>query len=182
MFSRSKLVFIQRLKWKQIVCSFSVLNFNRLLSNTTTMINGSHTNDAIYTNGVESDVNRRILAIQSHVVHGYVGNKSATFPLQVSACNFAQWHHFNSRIFFLSLDFSGLGFRRRCDQFRSFFQPHRIQACERSSPQRRRIAGSIHRAETKWIARFLFASVDGLHWKRFVSIRNRRHRQSNETS
>ncbi|XP_055321635.1 pyridoxal kinase isoform X2 [Sitodiplosis mosellana] len=27
--------------------------------------------------------NRRVLAIQSHVVHGYVGNKSATFPLQV---------------------------------------------------------------------------------------------------
>lgn len=28
--------------------------------------------------------NKRVLAIQSHVVHGYVGNKSATFPLQVS--------------------------------------------------------------------------------------------------
>lgn len=27
--------------------------------------------------------NQRVLAIQSHVVHGYVGNKSATFPLQV---------------------------------------------------------------------------------------------------
>ncbi|CAH0585681.1 unnamed protein product [Chrysodeixis includens] len=27
--------------------------------------------------------NPRILSIQSHVVHGYVGNKSATFPLQV---------------------------------------------------------------------------------------------------
>lgn len=27
--------------------------------------------------------NHRVLAIQSHVVHGYVGNKSATFPLQV---------------------------------------------------------------------------------------------------
>lgn len=27
--------------------------------------------------------NKRVLAIQSHVVHGYVGNKSATFPLQV---------------------------------------------------------------------------------------------------
>lgn len=27
---------------------------------------------------------RRVLSIQSHVVHGYVGNKSATFPLQVS--------------------------------------------------------------------------------------------------
>lgn len=29
------------------------------------------------------DLNRRVLSIQSHVVHGYVGNKSATFPLQI---------------------------------------------------------------------------------------------------
>ncbi|XP_037933769.1 pyridoxal kinase-like [Teleopsis dalmanni] len=28
-------------------------------------------------------INRRVLSIQSHVVFGYVGNKSATFPLQV---------------------------------------------------------------------------------------------------
>ncbi|CAD7004805.1 pyridoxal kinase [Ceratitis capitata] len=28
-------------------------------------------------------LNRRVLSIQSHVVHGYVGNKSAAFPLQV---------------------------------------------------------------------------------------------------
>ena len=27
---------------------------------------------------------RRVLSVQSHVVHGYVGNKAATFPLQVS--------------------------------------------------------------------------------------------------
>ena len=27
--------------------------------------------------------NSRVLSIQSHVVHGHVGNKSATFPLQV---------------------------------------------------------------------------------------------------
>lgn len=27
--------------------------------------------------------NRRVLSIQSHVVHGYCGNKSAVFPLQV---------------------------------------------------------------------------------------------------
>jgi len=27
---------------------------------------------------------KRVLSIQSHVVSGYVGNKSATFPLQVS--------------------------------------------------------------------------------------------------
>ena len=25
----------------------------------------------------------RVLSIQSHVVHGYVGNKSAVFPLQL---------------------------------------------------------------------------------------------------
>lgn len=31
----------------------------------------------------ESTKNYRVLSIQSHVVHGYVGNKSATFPLQV---------------------------------------------------------------------------------------------------
>jgi len=26
---------------------------------------------------------KRVLSIQSHVVHGYVGNKVATYPLQV---------------------------------------------------------------------------------------------------
>ena len=30
-----------------------------------------------------SDQENRILSIQSHVVSGYVGNKSATFPLQL---------------------------------------------------------------------------------------------------
>lgn len=30
----------------------------------------------------------RVLSIQSHVVSGYVGNKSATFPLQVSYYNY----------------------------------------------------------------------------------------------
>lgn len=35
-----------------------------------------------------NQLKRRVLSIQSHVVHGYVGNKSATFPLQVSKyCN-----------------------------------------------------------------------------------------------
>ena len=29
------------------------------------------------------DIQRRVLSIQSHVVHGYCGNRSATFPLQV---------------------------------------------------------------------------------------------------
>jgi len=32
---------------------------------------------------MESAENCRVLSIQSHVVSGYVGNKSATFPLQV---------------------------------------------------------------------------------------------------
>jgi len=32
---------------------------------------------------MESAGNCRVLSIQSHVVSGYVGNKSATFPLQV---------------------------------------------------------------------------------------------------
>lgn len=31
----------------------------------------------------EMSSNRRVLSIQSHVVHGYCGNKSATFPLQL---------------------------------------------------------------------------------------------------
>ena len=30
---------------------------------------------------------RRVLSIQSHVVHGYVGNKAAVFPLQVIAAS-----------------------------------------------------------------------------------------------
>lgn len=38
---------------------------------------------AFSTSTAQADDNKRVLAIQSHVVHGYVGNKSATFPLQV---------------------------------------------------------------------------------------------------
>lgn len=30
----------------------------------------------------------RVLSIQSHVVHGVVGNKSAVFPLQVKCCEY----------------------------------------------------------------------------------------------
>ena len=30
---------------------------------------------------------RRVLSVQSHVVHGYVGNKAAAFPLQVQGFN-----------------------------------------------------------------------------------------------
>ena len=32
---------------------------------------------------IMADLPDRILSIQSHVVSGYVGNKSATFPLQL---------------------------------------------------------------------------------------------------
>ncbi|KAH8302230.1 hypothetical protein KR044_004258, partial [Drosophila immigrans] len=34
-------------------------------------------------NMATSDLNKRVLSIQSHVVHGYVGNKMATYPLQL---------------------------------------------------------------------------------------------------
>lgn len=33
-----------------------------------------------------SERETRVLSIQSHVVHGYCGNKSAVFPLQVRNC------------------------------------------------------------------------------------------------
>lgn len=33
---------------------------------------------------LQSQSLKRVLSIQSHVVQGYVGNKCATFPLQVS--------------------------------------------------------------------------------------------------
>ena len=33
-------------------------------------------------------MSNRVLSIQSHVVHGYCGNKSAVFPLQVSFKSF----------------------------------------------------------------------------------------------
>ena len=36
--------------------------------------------DAVMSNSIGE---RRVLSIQSHVVHGYVGNRAATFPLQV---------------------------------------------------------------------------------------------------
>lgn len=34
-------------------------------------------------NNTPSTSGRRVLSIQSHVVHGYVGNKCCVFPLQV---------------------------------------------------------------------------------------------------
>lgn len=40
--------------------------------------------------------NHRVLSIQSHVVHGYCGNKSAVFPLQVIYLSetFGDYHDF----------------------------------------------------------------------------------------
>jgi len=40
---------------------------------------------AIKTTLTARDMECRVLSIQSHVVRGYVGNKSASFPLQVSS-------------------------------------------------------------------------------------------------
>lgn len=40
--------------------------------------------------------NGKILSIQSHVVHGYVGNRAAVFPLQVS---FKQFEPFRLRYY-----------------------------------------------------------------------------------
>lgn len=42
-------------------------------------------------------IKKRVLSIQSHVVHGYVGNKSATFPLEVSLLS--QWIRFVDSVF-----------------------------------------------------------------------------------
>ena len=50
-----------------------------------------------------ADLTPRVLSIQSHVVSGYVGNKSATFPLQllgfeVDAINSVQFSSSNVKI------------------------------------------------------------------------------------
>lgn len=41
------------------------------------------TRSAVVTRTKMAEKRQRVLSIQSHVVSGYVGNKSATFPLQV---------------------------------------------------------------------------------------------------
>ena len=41
-----------------------------------------------------SDLELRLLSIQSHVVSGYVGNKSATFPLQLDGLKETYSKHF----------------------------------------------------------------------------------------
>lgn len=40
--------------------------------------------------GVVPVMECRVLSIQSHVVRGYVGNKSATFPLQVRTTSYVE--------------------------------------------------------------------------------------------
>jgi len=42
------------------------------------------THSAVVTRTKMAEKRQRVLSIQSHVVSGYVGNKSATFPLQVN--------------------------------------------------------------------------------------------------
>ena len=43
-----------------------------------------HNNTEMSSENSSGVIKKRVLSIQSHVVHGYVGNKSATFPLQVN--------------------------------------------------------------------------------------------------
>ena len=60
-----------------------------------------------------SDCSRRVLSIQSHVVSGYVGNKSAAFPLQVqilNICSFILYFILNICSFILIKYFQLLGF------------------------------------------------------------------------
>jgi len=44
----------------------------------------------------------RVLSIQSHVVRGYVGNRSAVFPLQVSGLQSYGWKYAPLRIAYCS--------------------------------------------------------------------------------
>lgn len=51
---------------------------------------------------------KRVLSIQSHVVHGYVGNKVATFPLQVGSKHTHTIHtqaHIHINTYFNSFSF-----------------------------------------------------------------------------
>lgn len=45
---------------------------------------GNKTSDIVYEQIQNNPpIDRRILSIQSHVIHGYAGNKCSVFPLQV---------------------------------------------------------------------------------------------------
>ena len=64
----------------------------------------------------------RVLSIQSHVVRGYVGNRSAVFPLQVIVDNALQLSHLlMSRLCHV---ISGFGLRSRLRQFCSALQSY----------------------------------------------------------
>lgn len=70
-------------------CSSNLLFFNQTSRFATGLVGGSNFRRQCFSSKIEAmeqlvAANRRVLSIQSHVVHGYVGNKSATFPLQVS--------------------------------------------------------------------------------------------------
>ncbi|PIO63960.1 hypothetical protein TELCIR_14425 [Teladorsagia circumcincta] len=60
--------------------------------------------------------NKRVLSIQSHVVHGYAGNKASVFPLQlngfeVDPINSVQFSNHAGNVEFLNLPKSdSLGF------------------------------------------------------------------------
>lgn len=69
---------------------------------------------------------RRVLSIQSHVVSGYVGNKSATFPLQVLFVLLIS-------SFFSCLPFLAFRLRGRCYQLGAVLLPHRLQGLAWSS-------------------------------------------------
>lgn len=75
---------------------------------------------------------KRVLSIQSHVVHGYVGNKVATFPLQVGdaytikSIVYLHW--------FICI-FPALASRLRCGsvEFRSVLKSHGLQLLQGSN-------------------------------------------------
>ena len=81
----------------------------------------------------------RVLSIQSHVVSGYVGNKSAVFPLQV--VDVTVLDHFPLRkkndhpLTTKSSRCSPLGFGIRSGlyQFRAIFKSHRIFPFQRAN-------------------------------------------------
>lgn len=62
------------------IISSVVLNSSRFVSSTSS---SSYSALLHLTQKMSSASQKRVLSIQSHVVHGYVGNKSATFPLQL---------------------------------------------------------------------------------------------------
>lgn len=84
----------------------------------------------------------RVLSIQSHVVSGVCGNKSAVFPLQVSTWLLLfQWHLFHICLLSDARLWSGLY------QLGAVQQPHRLRRLDRSSAARGRAAGPLWRSQ-----------------------------------